>query len=317
MQLFGIIKFEPSLICSKETLGQSVQISVAGNIGKLTLPALPEWTDNEKDPLHMVLIPPEKANTWKRGEEKLYWGSPVSYPSGESHVRKGLIEFNLTSEQTEQKSQDIYQEFPHWINLFKKYVVLLTKQNTKRNIEVKNNSNALELLLDNDGDLSLVSRKKAVEIVVYLSNSDESLHLDELKEACHFASSQFLPRLEYEMLLESYFARENADYRKAIIEAAAALEICLTSRIAEEFIAQKINFGEKLSQKYRMLSGKFELIRLLDIQIPDKDYAALILNPRNQVIHKAIYPDAKLANQVIREVEEILKRFSPIMYQKI
>ena len=66
-----------------------------------------------------------------------------------------------------------------------------------------------------------------------------------------------------------------------------------------------------------MLSGKFELIRLLDIQIPDKNYTELILYPRNQVIHKAIYPDAKLANQVIREVEEILKRFSPIMYQKV
>jgi len=57
------------------------------------------------------------------------------------------------------------------------------------------------------------------------------------------------------MLLEAYAARKNEDYRKAIIEAATALEICLTARISEEFDTLRISFGEQLLQKFRMPRG--------------------------------------------------------------
>ena len=112
-------------------------------------------------------------------------------------------------------------------------------------------------------------------------------------------------------------ARRNEDYRKAIIEGATALEVCLTARILEEFDTQGISFGEKLLQKFRMLGGRFELIRLIGVSLPEKDYATLVINPRNDVVHRAAFPDKALANQVITEVEELLQLFSPQLHENI
>ncbi len=302
MHIFGIVKFSLPLFCSKDSLGQSVEICIAGNDSTLTLPSLPEWTENESDPLHMPLVPPTEAKTWKRGEKLIFWGSPVSYPSGEAQVEKALLEFNLPSKHADEICQEIYHKFRSWINLFEQYVVLLTTQNTRSAIEGGDCSDRLELLEAKGGGFSHISRKQSEPIVVTLSDTDESLHLEDLKEACRLASLQLAPRLEYAMLLEAYSARQNADYRKAIIEAATALEICLTGRIREEFETQGISFGEGLLKKFRMLGGSLELIRLLSIPLPDKDYVDLILNPRNKVIHKAIFPGKILANQVLSEV---------------
>ena len=53
------------------------------------------------------------------------------------------------------------------------------------------------------------------------------------------------------------------------------------------------------------------MVRLLEIPLPEKDYVGLILNPRNDVIHAAEFPSKPLSNQVIGEVEELLKLYSP------
>ena len=66
-----------------------------------------------------------------------------------------------------------------------------------------------------------------------------------------------------------------------------------------------------------MLSGRFELVRLLGIALPEKDYVTLIVNPRNDVIHRADFPSKALSNQAITEVEELLRLFSPQLNQDV
>jgi len=314
MHLLGIIEFTSSVLCSRDSLGQAVEISIAGNDGMLILPSLPEWTENEGGHLDKPLVPPKEAKTWKRGD----WGRPLSYPTGESQVDKVLLEFTIPSERAEEICQEIYQEFSSWINLFEQYVTLLTTGNKFSFIESGNGSTArLDLLEKKGSGLSHITSKQSETIAIDLL-TDQSLHLDELKKACQLASRRLAPRLEYDMLLEAYSARQSADYRKAIVTAATALEICLTSRILKEFKTQRISFGEKLmKKKFRTLGGKFDLIRLLSIPLPGKDYVELILRPRNDVVHKAILPDRKLANQVISEVGELLRAFSPTINQEV
>jgi hypothetical protein len=83
----------------------------------------------------------------------------------------------------------------------------------------------------------------------------------------------------------------------------------------EEFKFQGVVYGEKILDKYRMLGGRFELAKTVGIPLPDKDYKKLILEPRNNVVHKAGFPDEKLAHQVISEVQEVLRLFSPIIHE--
>lgn len=311
IQISGIIEFSSPLFCAKDSLGQSIDISIANNDAIFSLPSLPEWVENEPDPLHKPLVPPMNAKNWKEGKKPIYWGSPDYYPTGESSVRKAFLECNIPSKIAQDVCQDIYQGFHEWLKLFENYVLLLTTQNTRCIIEGGEGPGSLILYDSTESQLKPISKERPKPLIITHYDCDESLHLEQLIEACRLASLKLAPRPEYSILLEAYNARRNADFRKAIIEAATALEICLTSHISEEFKKRGITFGEKLLKKFRMLGGRFELIRLLDILLPDKDYETLILNPRNDVVHQPIMPEKRIADQVITEVEQLLRAFSP------
>ena len=313
--VLGILEFTESLYCASDSMGKTANISFAGIEGKLTLPSLPEWGENEDDPLHKPLLGPEQARTWKRGEKLIYWGSPTSYPTGTATVELALLEFAIELENFDVNTQKIYDSFRTWLGMFEDYVKLITKQGTRNRVSGGDGPGHLELLFCENSKLKHISNNSKTTISIEMSNDDESLHLDQYIEAAKLASQFLQPRLHYRMMLESYGARKRGDYRKAIIEAASALEVCLTMRIQQEFNTQGISFGERLLQKFRMLGGRFELVRLLEIDLPDKDYVSLVLNPRNDVIHRASFPDKQSANHVITEVEELLYLFSPQLYE--
>ncbi|MCG7851323.1 MAG: hypothetical protein MIO92_02270, partial [Methanosarcinaceae archaeon] len=114
-KILGILEFTKSLYCASDSLGQTVDILLAGVEGKLTLPSLPEWGENETDPLHKPLLGPESARTWKRGETLIYWGSPTSYPTGTATVELALLEFTLEAENYDTNAQKIYDACGEWL----------------------------------------------------------------------------------------------------------------------------------------------------------------------------------------------------------
>ncbi len=314
-KIFGIIEFTESLYCASDSLGKTASVMLGGVEGTLTLPSLPEWGESEEDPLHKPLLGPLPARLWKRGETPISWGRPTSYPTGTATVELALLEFPLEGENTDTNAQKIYAAFGSWLKLFEEYVKLITKQRTRKRVFGGDGPGHLELLSDDATGLKHISRTSPTSISIEMRSDDESLHLEQFTEAAQLSSNGLRPCLQYRMLLEAYSARRNEDYRKAIIEAATALEVCLTIRIIDEFNAQGISFGKKLLQKFRMLGGRFELIRLLEINLPEKDYMMLVINPRNKVIHRASFPDKGMANQVITEVEELLYLFSPQLHE--
>lgn len=315
-KLYGLIEFSDELYCASDSLGSSVNIVLANYPATLTLPSLPIWELNEKDPLRKYLTGPKPADKWKRGNDLIFWGRPTSYPDGNSLVKFALLEFSLDPEVIENVTQEVYSCFPAWLDLFEKYVILLTKQNTKnRIVSNKGGHSGLELLHDNGKKLNFIQSKNFESIQILLDSDDESLHYEQFTKASHLSSNNLKPRLEYQLLLEAYFARLKDDYRKVIIEGASALEVCLTSRIQEEFDRQGIIFGKKLLDKFRMLSGRFELVRILGINLPDIDYQTVIINPRNDVVHRASYPDRETAYLFIKEVEDLIYLLTPQLHE--
>ena len=315
--LVGIVTFSTELFCAKDALGNSVNVHIGAVLGKLTLPFLPQWRDKEDDPLHKPLLGPPAARNWKRGDTPIIWGWPCSYPNGDSLVERALLEFNVEPNDCRIRAQRIYRSFSDWLDLFHEYVVLLTRQNTRCRVSGGTGPGDLELLLQDSDGVKHIGKTDPETISIEMSSEDESLHLKQFEEASHFASLRLRPRLEYRLMLGAYRARRDADYRKALIEAATALEVCLTNRALEEFAKQGISFGKGLLEKFRTLNGRFELLRLLGVSLPSKSYKDLIVDPRNDVIHRADFPSKKLANQVIAEVEELLRLFSPQLHQPV
>jgi len=313
--LFGIVKFSPALCCAANALGCSVDVSVGGIKGTLTLPSLPDWGIKEDDPLHMPLLGPGQARSWKQGEDLIFWGKPHSYPDGESVVEQALFQFQLEPENFESGAERIYNGFGPWLDLFEKYVILISTQGRCSRVALKNpRANQIHLLHHEESKPGFKHITYPQSIAVNIATGGD-LQRQQFEEISRMSSELLPPRLEYLLLLEAYTARRNEDYRKAIIEAANALEVSLTNRIAEEFRIQGVSFGEKLLKKFRMLGGRFELARLLSIPLPPKDYETLVIGPRNDVVHKAGFPDEKIVHQVITEVEEVLRLFSPIIHE--
>ena len=260
--LLGIVNFSKTVLCAKDSLGHSVDVRVGTNSGTLTLPSLPEWREKEHDPLHKPLLGPLPARKWKRGDSLIEWGSPCSYPGGDALVEKALLQFDVEPSDLKATAQQVYDTFSNWLQLFEQYVVLLTRQNTRCRVSGGRGPGSVELLTHDSTNLRHIGNASPQTIFLEMGGADESLHLEQFREASRIASLGMGPRLEYRLMLEAYSARRNADYRKAIIEAATGLEICLTNRISEEFKKQSIHFGDGLLDKFRTLGGRFDLIRL-------------------------------------------------------
>ena len=105
--MYGIIKFSTALNCSADVLGQSVEVSIGNIMGVLTLPLLPEWKEEEVDPLRKPLLGPGSARTWKRGEDLIDWGRAYTYPTGDAQVEHALLRFTLNQDCIESGAQQI------------------------------------------------------------------------------------------------------------------------------------------------------------------------------------------------------------------
>jgi hypothetical protein len=318
-KIYGIVDFPMSITCSKELLGKSSSITVGGVKGVLNFPLLPNWTLNEDNPLDKHLLPPEVAKTWKRGSDQIFWGKPLDYPMGTSCIYKMLMIFEVQKTDVVTSSNEIYRAFPKWIRLFDTYIELLTRQIITIDVTRQKPDARLDLLrLNNEGRLIRAYDDDLIEpMIIRARNIDAMFKPDQFSLICKLCSSGLQPALEYRIMLEAYRAFNNEDLRKAVIESATAAEIVITKRIKQEFTELGLAFGEKLLKKFRMLGGRIELARLLDIDLPDRDYLKYLIDPRNEVIDKADFPKEGKTAEVIKLVEELLMKFSPNVFEEV
>ena len=322
---YGIVEFNSSLFCASDVIGRSVDVTIGGQTGRLIMPSLPSQEKLDSESLHAFLLGPAPATTWKQGDRLIFWGRPTSllakgddghYSVKTVEIMRALLGLPIQQKDSEACVQKVYEGFQGWMSLFEQYIVLLTGQNSGHSAtEVTQSYDGIEICATDKSNLRYIRSAKPTAVSIVLSGREVSINFEQLVKAAQLSSQVLAPRLEYQLLLEAYRARVNNNFRQAIIEAATALEICLTNRILDEFDRLKITFGEKLLDKFRMLGGRFDLVRLLGISLPQKDYVSLVINPRNDVMHRANFPDRALANQVIAEVEELLKLFSPQIYE--
>ena len=306
MKIIGLLEFAPTLYVSADLLGGEYEIHIAGKRGTLFFPSLPAWSEKETDPLRTHLVAPERCRTWKQGEQPVFWGSPTSFPSGESQVHRAFLEFEVSGIS---EVQAIYREFTSWKELLYQYIKILTTQWTDNRITVVHETHHLSLFQDSKA-LTPIRDEDITSIMLTMSEGDESLHRNQLIISLEAASARKNPRIEYRLLLNALEARGRDDFRMAIIDAATAVEICLHSKIKEKCKALGISFADDLLKKYSMLGGKIELSKLVGI-LPKKDYIKTFNEPRNSVLHKAFFPDKSGATRMILAATELLTEIQP------
>mgnify|MGYP003377402004 CR=1 FL=1 len=255
-QLYGIIELEQPIVCSKEVLGTSEPVVVGGVGGRLEFPQAPDWSVPSKDPIRDPLRPPDAARTWKQGDRPMFWGSLASYPDCISRVERMLLLFELPEHEVSASGTLIQRGYGKWWSLFNDYLELITRQRRSQNVQIDGATNNLDLFCWGlDGKADRPYGKDQINIVILMSSDDVSLNSSQLTRITSLASTATELAVELKVQLEAYRALGAGDYRKAIIETAVAAELTLTNAIRSTFLSDKIAYGDKLLEKFRMLGG--------------------------------------------------------------
>lgn len=309
----GILTFSKGLLCKKEVLGESFNTKIGNLDVRITFPTLK--LDDEGNPLNKVgqsnaLLPPPKARNYRRGEESLFWGCPLTYPDYDSVVKIVFIEHECESTLTSSNAQILYSNMGIWEEALFKYCFLRTKQYYMR----KNTNNSQGAFLDILSNGKHIENQQPMKVHVLLHSHDDFASKEIITDGIEFASSGRELLLEYELLLSAYNAIQNNQNRQAIIDGSAAIEICLI-KVIELFCEEKSINPHILINKYKYLGDRFDLVKMIDDTLPKLDYKKLIVGPRNSVSHvRDITPSNDVVNDFIRAVEILLEHYHSSYY---
>lgn len=312
-RLFGIMEFsEEPIICAKDVLGSKTCISVDGIRGYLELPSLPDFRGDPQNALRTPLAPPSDAKTWKRGDTPMIWGFPTQFPFSIATVEKMLLSFDLAEAELRSSATRIDRGLKAWRKLFIELVELLTKQRRTWGVRILDPGHGLDLFCwSESGELERPYEPTSGRIELCSQSADGAMTLSQLQRICSLACAGNDLTLEYRIQLEAYRALNNSDYRKAIIETAVAAEIALTNAIRAQFASTGVAYGEKLIDKFRMLGGRLDLARIVHVELPTTvDLKARLVEPRNEVIHRADFANEQRALAAIDATDELLVSLS-------
>ncbi len=313
MKGIGLLKIHGGLLCQKDTLGQQFCGKISGIDVTILFPSLAD--DSDKDDFGRVgmgnpLLAPGNGTGLTLGGENILWGYPMTAPKMNSFVNYVTLELDCDEHNANEMAQKLYAGAQDWAYSFKCFLQLLTKQQLAQKPKVSNPGNNLQLLFD--GKYADNHHPQVIHAQFH-SDSEFASH-GKIFQAIEFASSGKELFLEYQMLLSAYNARKDGANRQAIIDACSAVEICLVNWI-NCYCNQKGFSPKILTEKYRSLGERFNLVKSLDSKSPSIDFANIIVRPRNAVAHnRNVFPTKECTDQLIEMVEKYLEHYHTSYY---
>ena len=309
--LKSVAEFSPSILCTREVLGREYRVRIGGQAGIILFPSLPKDWEPSRNSLGCPLKAPAGSTGLPFSQTDSKWGSLEYYPDGRAAVSKALLKFSHSADAANQCADAVYEAYTVWLELFVKYIVLQTRQNTCKAVTIENNAANLQIFRQEDDSLKFCAPGTPVTLSINMPMDSHFLTPIQLDDAASLASQGVWPRLQYRLLLEAYRARAERDWRKVIFEAGGALECCLVDRITETLQQFHEIDGKGLLKSYQGLKRLLELAKVLRIHIPDRDYKTTIIDPRNSVAHRAGFLRPDVALTVLTECDELIRELTP------
>jgi len=310
-RVFSVAHLEGGIPCAESTLGLQLQINVNGVEGRLEMPKAATQESGREGTTPLLTSPESYRRSADDGN--VTWGH-ATFPNKPRvcAVERVFLYFDVPKHQEKLKANALHAGLLTWRNSFVGYLHLLTKYRLYPDILIQDYEQLSVQLFAHlpDGRKIRPHDQTPLKVMIVTGNPDVSVKKEDLVVAARRASSGMPP--EYELQLASYQAFARKDHRHAIIETAAAAEICLTSAIAQKLQADGISYGDKLLFRFRMLGGRFELARMLKLVPVNIDFQKLLIDPRNDVMHKGAAPDRATAQKAINCCDDLLASLSPL-----
>lgn len=305
LYIFGLFEFEDHVVCAPELLGHKERVVIGGIEGFIEFPSLPQPIKIDPG----FLISPEVAKTWMHGDDPVYWGRVANVLEGVSRVERILFQFQVTENTLQSSARRIEENFIQWRNLFNEYLEIVCDKRFEDSVEVIREYSRLELLSYDEENLKKIPGR-GIEIRCNVVVDHPSLKKDQFETICQYCNSLKVPSLEHRLQNEAHRAFRKKDYRKAIIETAGAAEIALTAAVKSLLIQSGVDVNKRLNE-YKMLGRRYELAKILGLNLPAIDYKVLLIDPRNEVVHEANFANAQVAKTAINAVGDLLNLLVP------
>lgn len=312
LRLRGCITFPYSLCCKKEALC-IYESSINGKRIFLSFPQYNEpKTDATPEEVLLPLLPPKFAETWKlKNGESIDWGMPREHPSGNSCIHKIVVFVECDEDEIDTTAQMIYEMFDGWLTRFLEYCMLCNKQIVYTTTGPITKGKYVELF---DAEY-IAPQNNSFMFTVELRKDSSYLSRQQIVNACLYAPSDKELLIEYQLLLSSYHALSKEQNRQAIIDASAAIELCLVKQIEAYCTNKQIN-PDILTKRYRTLGDRVELMQMIDNSIIRFDLKGKVVIPRNSIAHNIdLSPSKTTAHEVIETVENCLKYYYADYYE--
>lgn len=316
-KIFGLLELDIPILCKKEVVGEKFKTKIKGIDVNVILPSF----DKSKDGLvgmNHNLISPDIFKGTKRGDSDLEWGSVVAYPSRLSSIKLIALEFKLESGDKDEVIQSLYNVVPKWGSTFIDYIYLTTRQSIFSGVDMESPNSSLELFANKPRKYIPKRAIDPIRVVITIEDDRRALSIENMTEILGMLSSEKELRLEYQLLLKSYYSRKDNNLRQTIIDGAASFEICLSKSILSTCNSMTID-GESLLEG-KSLGALVNLLEELKIETSTKTtqkYRDKIVSLRNDVVHtRDLNPTKKAVNILLDEVNMFLEKYSPGYFEE-
>lgn len=153
---------------------------------------------------------------------------------------------------------------------------------------------------------TLANRQTVVSVTLAEVVSSDIWHASLAKAS----SGAHIP-LEYRYLHSARYSARADDYRMAVLDAATATEIAMTSLLDDETEALPEPVRNVLRNKFSQLSKLAELLRAFDVEVPGDLTNEGLATPRNKTIHRGRPVSEQEAYRAIQIATQMVEHANP------
>lgn len=328
--VLGDYELKYPLDCDSDIMGKQFEIHLENVIGQILFPKLsPEFINAQvsgklENDNHVIPGPvcPLDGIQWGNQQDCFGctdWGQTMSFPKGNSLVKRVLVTFTPLDKNLEIDMQTVYNCIDAWFERFYEIYEVISMAPAKKT-EIKTPPLIQGYGFRNAGIILHAIDPSTNKLIPIHNSNDNGAHIkvellngrlkyEELVKIINFTNQQKDMNFGYKYYLEGFRAFHEGDYKKTITVCSPALEVALLNGIKNFAASKNIYFLDKLMKKYRMLGGYFALAIDIDMELPTHDYKTALLDLRNDVVHNGYAPSKEETDKYLKDVRLYLDTF--------
>lgn len=328
-----VYKLPASIYVSAGCLSKSYKIGIDGLSGMAMTPTL-QWTSDDRPRIVSPALEPKLqkhidhyATGTKEGwDQWLYWGevnkwNPKEHAIFGAYVGAIMLMFKVNPKDITYSDylhgrghpegkdvQLLFENIDEWFERLRTWVEVARDQDVDPYNPIPSSTvraAGLQVLTVEESTISIP--KNAFHIMTGL-NTDEYINLPALRKAFGMASSGVLPSDAHVLLRDSRAAFRRGYFRRAVIDAGSATELCLAD-LNNRFTPPPIPTSRKTTLGQYVANNTIKA----KASLPSNTMADLV-NVRNDAIHQNKTPTRQEAKLALRLAKQIVCNIDPLPF---